>query len=135
MHAFLPLNAQEQSLKQLFEKLEIPYRTHQVFPLEGRSMVVDSYLPGLNLVVECWMSASRRGTALTWLERSAAFIDVKFSRIKLFDPKLRCLGLVEASQVDGASLKQVVGSLMLHADFMAYSTAEVERLLMREIQS
>jgi hypothetical protein len=135
MHAFLPLNAQEENLKQLFEKLQISYRTHQVFPVEGRSMVVDSYLPGLNLVVECWMSASRRGTASTWLERSAAFIDVKFSRIKLFDPKLRCLGLVEAAQVDGASLKQVVGSLMLHADFMAYSSEEVERLLRREIQS
>jgi hypothetical protein len=129
MHGFMPLNEQERKLKDLLEKLQFSYRTHEVFPFAGRSLVVDSFLPELDLVVECWMSESRQGTALTWLERNAAFIDVKFTRLKLLDSRLRCLGLVQAPQADPVSLKQVVGSMMGHADFMVYSFDELERIL------
>ena len=130
MHGFLPLNAQEQKLKELLEKLQFSYKIHAVFPLAGRSMVVDSLLPDLSLIVECWMSESRRGTALTWLERNAAFVDVKFCRLKALDPALRCLGFVEAPEVDISSLQQIIGPMMGHADFMAYSLAELEGVLL-----
>jgi len=99
--------------------------------LNGRTMVVDSFLPDLNVIIECWMSESRSGTALTWLERNAAFVDVKFAKLKRLNSAFRCVGYVEAPQADPASLRLVVSPVMGHADFMAFCLAELEYYLLR----
>jgi hypothetical protein len=129
MHGFLPLNSQEENLKELLDKLQISHRIHAVFPVGGRTLVVDSFLPDLGLIIECWMSESRQGTALAWLERNAAFVDVKFARLKLLNPQLQCLGFVTAPRADSASLRLVVVPMMAHADFMAFSLEELENRL------
>lgn len=79
--------------------------------------------------LSCWLSRSRRGAALTWIESKAAYIDLKFKRLKERYPGIRCLGLVEVSQVDRVSLVQVVGAVMVHTDWMTYSMMEFEAVI------
>lgn len=55
----------------------------KVFPVGNRSIVTDFYLPEHKLFIECWLSRSRRGAALTWVEGKAAYVDLKFSRLKM----------------------------------------------------
>ena len=64
-----------------------------------------------------------------FLPPNAAFVDVKFSRLKLLDPKFRCLAFVEAPQTDVLSLRQIVGSMRGHSDFMAYSLEDLKEIL------
>lgn len=55
-----------------------------------------------------------------------------FGRLKQNYPASRCLGLVQAPQVDRASVVEVVGAVRSHADFMTYSMEEIERVLQGE---
>ncbi len=121
MHSLLPLNLQEERTREVLQELAIRHEPHKVFPIGNRSLVVDFFLPEQNLVIECWLSRSRRGVALTWVETKAAYIDLKFKRLKENYPGIRCGGLVEVPQVDLESLREVVGAVMVHADFMAYT--------------
>ena len=82
VQALVPLTEQEESVKELLEGLHVQCQAHTVFPYRNRSMVVDFFLPGPNLVVECWRSESRRGSALMWVEKNAAYVDLKFARLK-----------------------------------------------------
>ncbi len=107
MAATLPLNLQEEHVKERLEKLRLGYRAHEVFALRKRSVVVDFYLPVQNLALECWRSDSRRGTALTWMERNAAYIDLKFGRLKEQYLGLGCVAFVEAPQVDRARSRRL----------------------------
>ena len=129
VQALVPLTEQEESVKELLEGLHVQCQAHTVFPYCGRSMVVDFFLPGSNLVIECWRSESRRGSALMWVEKNAAYVDLKFARLKEGYPGIRCLGLVEAPQVDPDSLRRIVGAVMVHADFMAYTMEELNNLM------
>lgn len=129
MHDMLPLNLQEEHVKEVLEENRFSYRAHEVFPIGPRSAVVDFFLPEPNLVIECWISRSRRGVALNWVEKNAAYVDLKFKRLKERYPGIRCLGLVQVPQVDLASLQEIVGVVMLHADFMAYSMEEFQTTL------
>lgn len=130
MHALLPLNLQEEHVKEILDEYRFAYRAHEVFPIGVRSQVADFFLNECNLVIECWLSRSRRGIALTWVERNAAYVDLKFRRLKERYPGIRCLGLVEVPQVDLASVREVVGPVMSHADFMVYSMEEMWNVLM-----
>jgi len=130
MHRALPLNWQEKKLDILLDSMQIPHTMHEVFPLVGKTLVVDSFIPHLNVLIECWMSESRRSAALTWLERNAAFVDLKFVKLKRLNSGFRCLGYVEAPQADPASLRLAVSPVMEHADFMAFSPEEVESILL-----
>ena len=107
----------------------VTHYIHQTFKVGERSAVVDFYLPTGNLVIECWSSQSRRGVALAWVERNAAYVDLKFSRLKVCYPKLRCLGFLDVPQVDIPSLKRALGSVMLHSDFMAYAQTTLQEIL------
>ena len=129
MHAMLPLNFQEEHVKEVLDELRLPNRLHEVFPVGNRSIVPDFFLPEQNLVIECWRSGSRRGAALTWVEGKAAYVDLKFSRLKANYPGIRCLALVEVPQVDLASLHEVVGSVMVHADSMTYTMREFQEVV------
>ncbi len=124
MHSLLPLNLQEEHVKEVLDSLGLRNEPHKVFPMGNRSAVVDFFLPGQNLVIECWLSRSRRGVALGWGERNAAYVDFKFRRLKESYPGLKCLALVELFQVDVDSVKEVVGPIMAHADLMAYTLGE-----------
>ena len=63
MAAAVPLNLQEEHAKERLDEVREDYRVHEVFPLGKRSVVVDFFLPRRELVIECWRSDSRRGTA------------------------------------------------------------------------
>jgi hypothetical protein len=134
MHSRLPLNEQERRMRSLLERMAIDYRGHEVLPVAfngvNRVLVVDAFLPDLRLVVECWMSESRRANALAWVTKNAASVDVRFARLKEADGRLRCLGLVEAFQAEREEVAGAVGPLMGHADWMAYSIGEMEERLL-----
>ncbi len=129
MHVMLPLNLQEEHVKEVLDELRVLYRPHEVFPVGNRSIVVDFFLPDQNVVIECWLSRSRRGAALSWVERNAAYVDLKFGRLKQNYPARMCLGLVQVPQVDRASVVEVVAAVMSHADFMTYSLEELHNAL------
>src|SRR2546428_4575588 len=126
MHALVPLTNQEEAVKEVLQQLHFEYKVHTIFPFGNRAIVPDFFLPRHNLVIECWMSESRRGVALGWAERNAAFIDLKFRRLKENYLGISRLGLVELRQVDLGSLQEVVGPIMAHSDFMLYSMRELE---------
>ncbi len=126
MHALIPLTAQEEGVKELLDGLRVSYRIHEVFPYKGRSIVADYFLPEKNLVIECWMSESRRGVALGWMERNGIYVDYKFKRLKEAHPEIRCGALVEAPQVDLPSLREWVGAVMPHANWIAFTMEEFE---------
>src|SRR2546426_12193481 len=126
MHGGLSLNQQEERIKEILIAFGLRHEVHRIFSVGNRSLVVDFYLPAGKLILECWSSRSRRGTALTWIERDAAHVDLKFKKLKENYPGIRCLALVEAPTVDLVSLQEIVGALMVHADFISYSIEDFE---------
>jgi hypothetical protein len=61
MAATLPLNLQEEHVRERLEELRLGCQSHEVFALGKKSVIVDFYLPVENLALECWRSDSRRG--------------------------------------------------------------------------
>jgi hypothetical protein len=120
-HALIPLTEQERQVRDLLLELGLTHLTHAVFPNEARLIVVDFFLSDRRTVLECWKTTGRRGVALGWMERNAAFIDVKFRRLKGAYPGLRCVALAEASHVEPAILAKVIGEVLAHADGVAFS--------------
>lgn len=125
MHALVPLTEQEERVEEVLLQYGLTRLTHAVFPVNGRSYVCDFYLPANSTVIECWQSSSRRGIALTWMEKNAAYIDWKFKRIKEGNPSVRCVALVEAAQAETERVKEYVGPVMEHADVVCYSMEEL----------
>src|SRR6058998_2921862 len=82
-------------------------------------------LPEQRAVIECWRSTSRRGVALTWVERNACYVDVKFRRIKGACPDLKCVALVEVVQADSAVVRVYVSAVMEHGDVLRCSMEEL----------
>jgi hypothetical protein len=121
MHSLVPMTEQEEQIDDILNQYVIEHHTHVVFPVEGRTYVVDFFLPSNQTIIECWKSSSRRGIALTWVERNAAYVDLKFRRIKEAYPNVRCLGLVEVPQADPELVAKYVDVVMEHADEMAYT--------------
>ncbi len=70
------------------------------------------------------MSESRRGVALGWMERNGIYVDYKFRRLKEAYPGIKCGALVEATQVDLPSLREWVGAVMPHADWVVFTMEE-----------
>jgi hypothetical protein len=120
-HALIPLTEQEGQVRDLLLELRLTHLTHAVFPNDGRLVVVDFFLSDRRTVLECWKTTGRRGVALGWMERNAAFIDVKFRRLKRLRPGIRCVALAEAPHVEVATLAKVVGDVLAHADGLAFS--------------
>lgn len=120
-HALIPLTEQEGQVRDLLIELRLSHLTHAVFQNEGRLIVVDFFLSDRRTVLECWKTNARRGVALGWMERNAAFIDVKFRRLKGTHPGILCVALAEAPHVELATLARVVGEILVHADRVAFS--------------
>jgi hypothetical protein len=129
MHSLLPMTEQEEQVNDILNQYAIEHHPHVVFPVEGRTYVVDYYLPAYRVILELWKSTSRRGIALTWVERNAAYVDLKFRRIKGAYPEVRCFGLVEVPQADPTLVAKYVGVVMEHADGMAYTMQELGALV------
>ena len=129
MHSLLPMTEQEEQIDDILNQYAIEHHKHVVFPVDGRTYVVDFYLPGHSIVLECWKSVSRRGIALTWVERNAAYVDLKFRRIKRAYPDVKCYGLVEVPQADPGLVAKYVGVVMEHADGVAYEMNELAGLI------
>ena len=120
-HALIPLTEQERQVRDLLLEQRLTHLTHAVFPNGGRLIVVDFFLSDRRMVLECWKTTGRRGVALGWMERNAAFIDVKFRRLKGAYPGIRCVALAEAPRVEIATLARVLGEVLVHADGLAFS--------------
>ena len=125
MHALLPLTEQEERVEDILLQYDVTHLTHPVFPVDGRSYVVDFFLTDYSTVLECWRSTSRHGIALTWMEKNACFVDWKFRRIKRNNPGVSCVAAVETPQADVEQLRRYVGPVMEHADKVCYSMEEL----------
>jgi hypothetical protein len=121
----IPLTEQERQVSDLLLELGLTHLTHAVFPNRGRLIVVDFFLSDRRTVLECWKTTGRRGVALGWMERNAAFIDVKFRRLKGLHPGIRCVALAEAPHEEPATLARVLREVLAHADGLAYSVDDL----------
>lgn len=124
LHGLVPLTEQEEQVQEILEQYAIPYKTHQVFPVDQRLYVTDFFLPVQNVVIECWKSISRRGVALPWVEKNACYVEWKFRRIKGVEPGARCVALVEVERVEPDMIRKYVGAVMEHADILCCSMEE-----------
>ncbi len=125
MHALVPLTEQEERVEELLLQYGVTRLAHAAFPVKGRSYVVDFYLPSASAVLECWQSSSRRGIALTWMEKNAAYVDWKFRQIKETNPGVRCLALAEATQAGAEKVRKYVGPVLGHADAVCCTMEEL----------
>lgn len=124
-HALIPLTEQEGQVRDLLHEMGLTHLTHAVFPNGGRLIVVDFFLADRATVIECWRTGARRGVALGWMERNAAFIDVKFRRLKAARPGIHCVALAEAPYEEPVTLARVLREVLAHADGVAYSIDEL----------
>ncbi len=129
MHALVPMTGQEERVEGVLLQYGINRMTHAAFPVRGRVYVVDFFLPGQSVAIECWQSTSRRGIALTWVEKNACYIDWKFRRIKGVSPTVRCVALVEVAQAGAEQVREYVGPVMEHADAVCYSMEELTKVV------
>jgi hypothetical protein len=133
MHELVPMTGQEERVEQILLQYGVTHLTHVPFPVDGRLYVVDFFLPGSRTVIECWQSSSRRGIALTWMEKNAAYIDWKFRRIKGANPGVKCLALVEVPRADADAIREYVGPVMEHADDVCYSMEGLARVIRERV--
>lgn len=121
----VPLTEQEERVDGILLQYGLTHLTHAVFPVANRLYVVDFFLPNNRTVLECWKSVSRRGVALTWVEKNAAYVDWKFKRIKSVYPDLRFVALVEVGQAPPPVVREYVGPVMEHADVLCCAIEEL----------
>jgi len=131
MHALVPMTEQEEQVDDILNQYAIDHRQHVVFPVEGRTYVVDFYLTGTNSIIECWKSSSRRGIALTWIEKNAAYVDWKFRRIKGVYPNVKSIALVEVDQAEPSMVRKYAGAVLEHADSLCCSMDELAAVCRR----
>jgi hypothetical protein len=131
MHALLPLTEQEEEVEQVLLQYGITHLTHAVFPVRNRMYVSDFYLSNQRTVLECWKSSSRRGVALVWIERNAAYVDLKFRRIKEAYPETRAVALVEVPQAEPSLVREYVEGVLEHADAVCCSVEELAGVVRR----
>jgi hypothetical protein len=125
MHAAVPLTEQEEQVEGILLQHGVTRLTHAVFPVKNRMYVVDFYLANQKVILECWRSTSRRGVALVWVEKNAAYVDLKFRRIKGAYPGVRCVALVEVMQAEPALVREYVEAVLEHADAVCCSREEL----------
>jgi hypothetical protein len=130
-HALIPLTEQEQQVRDLLLEQRLTHLTHAVFPNQGRLIVVDFFLSDRRTVLECWKTTGSRGVALGWMERNAAFIDVKFRRLKDLHPGISCVAFAEAPHVDTATLTRVLGEVLVNADGLAFSLDGLQSAILK----
>jgi len=123
-HALLPLTEQEEQVEEILLQYRITHLTHAVFPVANKSYVVDFFLSDYRTVIECWKSTSRRGVALNWIEKNAAYIDLKFKRIKLAYPDTRSIALAEAGHGKPSLVREYAEPVLEHADVLCCSMEE-----------
>jgi len=125
LHALVPLTEQEERVEEVLLQHGVTHLTHAVFPVGNRCYVTDFFLSDDRVVLECWRSTSRRGVALTWVEKNACYIDWKFRRIKQAYPDLKCIALVEVEHAKPDLVAVYVAPVMEHADSVCYSMNEL----------
>ena len=125
MHALLPLTEQEERVEDVLLQYGITHLTHAVFPVRNRLYVSDFYIPAQRIVIECWRSTSRRGVALVWIERNAAYVDLKFRRIKEAYPETRAVALVEVEHAEPSVVREYAEPVLEHADAVCCSVEEL----------
>lgn len=131
MHSLVPLTEQEEQVEGILLQHGITHLTHAVFPVKNRMYVVDFYLPGEQVILECWRSTSRRGVALVWIEKNGCYVDMKFRRIKDTYPGVRSIALAEVMRAEPQKVREYVEGVLEHADFVACSMTELGEIVRR----
>jgi len=117
VHSLVPLTEQEEEVSHILLQ-------HAVFSMSNRMHVVD--FPSRAKDRDgCWRSTSRKGLALTWVERNGCYVDVKFRRIKGEYPDLKCVALVQVMQANLALVREYVSAVMEHGDVLCCSMEEL----------
>jgi hypothetical protein len=125
VHSLVPLTEQEEKVQDILLQYAVSHVPHAVFPVANGFYVVDFRLPGRRVLIECWRSVSRRGVALTWVEKNACYVDMKFKRIKQVYPEVRCVALVEVMQAQPELVREYTGVVMKHADVLCCTMEEL----------
>ncbi|MDV3278262.1 MAG: hypothetical protein LYZ69_07335 [Nitrososphaerales archaeon] len=125
------LTEQEEQVDDILLQYGVTHLTHAVFPVKNRMYVVDFFLSGSRTILECWRSINRRGVALTWVEKNAAYVDLKFKRIKAAYPDIRSIALVEVAQAKVDLVREYVEPVMEHADTLCCSMDELAETIRR----
>jgi len=104
-----------------------------VFQLSGEKLVVDFVVDanGRQLIIECSYTGTRHGVAVSALKRTCAYMNFRFAQLKALDQKLICLAFIEAVQVYGDELREVLKPIFVHADGFAVSEEELGSELRR----
>jgi hypothetical protein len=129
VHALLPLTEQEEQVEDILLQYGIAHATHHVFPIDNRMYVVDFFISDRRTILEVWKSTSRRGIALGWIERNAAYVDLKFRRIKAAYPDVRAAALVEVVHAEPSVVREYAGPVLEHADAVCCSMEELAEVL------
>jgi hypothetical protein len=124
VHGFVPLTEQEEQVRDVLLQHGVTHMPHAVFPVKNRTYVVDFYLCDQRIILECWKSGSRRGVALGWIERNAAYVDLKFKRIKGAYPENRFIALVEVVHAQPDLVREYAGPVLEHADVLCCTMEE-----------
>jgi hypothetical protein len=98
----------------------VTHVTHSVFPNHDRLIVVDFFLSDRSTIIECWKTTARRG---------AAFIDVKFKRLKALRPGIRCVALAEAPHEEREALSGILKEILMHADRVALRIDDLRTII------
>ncbi|MFQ5819775.1 MAG: hypothetical protein ACE5I5_07315 [Candidatus Heimdallarchaeota archaeon] len=92
-----PSTAQEWSITQLLQELDLKFMHPWTFYLQDRHFAFDFLIAG-NLVLECGLSQSCPSRARAWLRKKATLLDKRFRVLKLyFQPPPYTLMLLEGS--------------------------------------
>ncbi len=129
MHALIPLTEQEEQVEDVLLQHGITHLTHAVFPVRNRTYVCDFFLSNQRTILECWRSSSRRGIALVWIERNAAYVDLKFKRIKGAYPETKSIAFVEVQRAEPSLVREYVAPVLEHADVVCCSMEELAEAL------
>ncbi len=133
-HARLPLTEQEERVEGLLFQYGINHLAHTVFPVGNKSYVCDFFISDHRIVLECWQSGSRRGVALNWIEEKAAYIDLKFKRIKLVYPDIGFIALAEVVHGNPSLVREYAAPALDHADTLCCSMEELAAALRKICQ-
>jgi hypothetical protein len=131
VHGFVPLTEQEEQVREILLQHGVTHMPHAVFPVKNRMYVVDFFITDFRTVVECWRSGSRRGVALCWIEKNAAYINLKFKRLHTAYPDIRFVALAEVEQAQPSLVREYVEPVIEYGDVVCCSMEEFAAALLK----
>lgn len=84
---------------------------------------------GAGIVLECTCYTRSKGSAMSEARRRSAFMEYRFGLLKQAYPAMVCGALVEGPRENQETLRNMVATVLQHADFVAVSLEELEAAL------